>query len=265
MGATQSTKSRSRSASTTLSGADSTTGGVSSTSSSVDTRSSHHQRHSAPVQGNDYGLHSQQQAEANAQAIMSLQRALQASNGQAYLQPSSDGGWTLYSSTNGRTYTTHHISGNVVSPLTAGGTNGNAAYGVSGITPGRGYPAPGRQNGARSSDPSAEAQAEMARRMYRYYRRPRKFTCNFCQKTLEIEYYDEHTANCVKAATYPYNEEPVGPELHGRECSICFEDFESGQRLARLECFCVYHKKCLTEWLQTRACCPEHPDLEPSE
>lgn len=62
------------------------------------------------------------------------------------------------------------------------------------------------------------------------------------------------------------------------ECVICFEEFEQGQLIARLECLCRYHKvrppppptpetptnlrvqKCIREWFDRRGNgeCPVH-------
>ncbi|KAK6522601.1 hypothetical protein TWF281_002039 [Arthrobotrys megalospora] len=44
------------------------------------------------------------------------------------------------------------------------------------------------------------------------------------------------------------------------ECVICFEEFEAGDVIARLECFCRYHKKCISDWFNRRtdSQCPIH-------
>ncbi|TGZ80645.1 hypothetical protein EX30DRAFT_341300 [Ascodesmis nigricans] len=45
------------------------------------------------------------------------------------------------------------------------------------------------------------------------------------------------------------------------ECVICFEEFEVGQEVARLECLCRYHKKCIKDWFDRKgsnAQCPVH-------
>ncbi|KAJ2513977.1 hypothetical protein GGI11_004243 [Coemansia sp. RSA 2049] len=46
--------------------------------------------------------------------------------------------------------------------------------------------------------------------------------------------------------------------LLGQECPICFEDFEPGQHVARLNCLCTYHQPCISEWLQRTPACPVH-------
>ncbi|KAJ1948523.1 hypothetical protein FBU59_001555 [Linderina macrospora] len=47
-------------------------------------------------------------------------------------------------------------------------------------------------------------------------------------------------------------------QLLGQECAICFEDFEPGQTVARLNCLCTYHLECIAEWLQRTPACPVH-------
>ncbi|KAF1846328.1 FYVE-domain-containing protein [Cucurbitaria berberidis CBS 394.84] len=44
------------------------------------------------------------------------------------------------------------------------------------------------------------------------------------------------------------------------ECIICLEDFEAGDRMARLVCWCKFHEKCIKEWWvkKGRGACPTH-------
>lgn len=44
------------------------------------------------------------------------------------------------------------------------------------------------------------------------------------------------------------------------ECVICFEEFLPGNLVARLECLCRYHKKCISEWFAKKGSgeCPVH-------
>ncbi|PVU91870.1 hypothetical protein BB561_004153 [Smittium simulii] len=46
--------------------------------------------------------------------------------------------------------------------------------------------------------------------------------------------------------------------LLGQECAICFEEFEAGEKVARLTCFCTYHVDCLRSWLTKSESCPVH-------
>lgn len=43
------------------------------------------------------------------------------------------------------------------------------------------------------------------------------------------------------------------------ECTICFEEFEVGVEMGRLECFCRFHLSCIRKWFETRpGQCPVH-------
>ncbi|POS87962.1 hypothetical protein EPUL_001057 [Erysiphe pulchra] len=43
------------------------------------------------------------------------------------------------------------------------------------------------------------------------------------------------------------------------ECAICLEEFEIGDEMGRLECFCRFHLKCIRGWFKTRpGQCPIH-------
>jgi hypothetical protein len=43
------------------------------------------------------------------------------------------------------------------------------------------------------------------------------------------------------------------------ECNICFEEFKVGDELARLECLCHWHRRCIMEWFRKQpGKCPVH-------
>ncbi|OAJ40619.1 hypothetical protein BDEG_24330 [Batrachochytrium dendrobatidis JEL423] len=46
------------------------------------------------------------------------------------------------------------------------------------------------------------------------------------------------------------------------ECSICMDDFEKGQHIARLNCLCMFHLCCIQEWFNNpkygKQMCPVH-------
>lgn len=46
------------------------------------------------------------------------------------------------------------------------------------------------------------------------------------------------------------------PEGDARQCCICLEDFQSGDRRKTLPCLHGYHADCIDKALRTRACCP---------
>lgn len=50
-------------------------------------------------------------------------------------------------------------------------------------------------------------------------------------------------------------------KMLGEECPICFEEYEQGQCIARLECWCVFHLGCIRAWKDQKAGtggCPLH-------
>lgn len=69
----------------------------------------------------------------------------------------------------------------------------------------------------------------------------------------------------IKHHTFEVTDSEEHKNLVGDECTICFEEYEIGQTLARLECFCVFHKPCLDNWLSRKQCCPLHLHFEDDE
>lgn len=47
---------------------------------------------------------------------------------------------------------------------------------------------------------------------------------------------------------------------HAQECVICFEDFEEGDEMGRMECLCKFHRACIRQWWDTKGqgSCPTH-------
>ncbi|KUL81379.1 hypothetical protein ZTR_09629 [Talaromyces verruculosus] len=43
-----------------------------------------------------------------------------------------------------------------------------------------------------------------------------------------------------------------------QECIICMEEYEVGDKLARLECLCKFHKSCIVGWFERKKECPVH-------
>ncbi|KAJ5807647.1 Zinc finger RING-type [Penicillium robsamsonii] len=50
----------------------------------------------------------------------------------------------------------------------------------------------------------------------------------------------------------------LGEHGQAAECTICMEDYEVGQTLARLECLCKFHKHCIVDWFERKMECPVH-------
>lgn len=61
------------------------------------------------------------------------------------------------------------------------------------------------------------------------------------------------------------NKDKDNNNLIDEECTICFDEYKIGDKLARLECFCVFHKSCLDNWLSRKQCCPLHSHFEDDE
>jgi hypothetical protein len=64
-------------------------------------------------------------------------------------------------------------------------------------------------------------------------------------------------------ATYPATEKDcVNAEGEAYECVICLEEFEVGDELGMLECFCKFHRHCIVEWYEKGSgMCPTHKVL----
>ena len=45
---------------------------------------------------------------------------------------------------------------------------------------------------------------------------------------------------------------------NAHECSICMDEYNVGDQLARLECLCKFHKHCIEDWLGRKQECPVH-------
>lgn len=49
-------------------------------------------------------------------------------------------------------------------------------------------------------------------------------------------------------------------EGEAQECVICFEEFQPGDEMGRLECLCKFHRACIRGWweMKGRGTCPTH-------
>ncbi|KAF2027729.1 hypothetical protein EK21DRAFT_71309 [Setomelanomma holmii] len=52
----------------------------------------------------------------------------------------------------------------------------------------------------------------------------------------------------------------IDAEGNEEECIICFEEYEAGDKMARLVCWCKFHEKCIKDWWDKkgRGACPTH-------
>ncbi|KAJ4401613.1 hypothetical protein N0V91_007785 [Didymella pomorum] len=74
----------------------------------------------------------------------------------------------------------------------------------------------------------------------------------------------DHSYSCHAArGMFPYiatEKDCVDEDGNDAECVICFEEFEAGDKMARLVCWCKFHEKCIKEWwkMKGRGACPTH-------
>ncbi|OTF83204.1 E3 ubiquitin-protein ligase znrf1-like protein [Euroglyphus maynei] len=81
--------------------------------------------------------------------------------------------------------------------------------------------------------------------------------CSGCSKVILKDELQFHLM-CYKLP-FNYNED-ILTEDKG-ECVICLEDMLNGEKIARLPCLCIYHKKCIDAWFNVNRSCPEHPTI----
>ncbi|KAL2918785.1 hypothetical protein HK105_201619 [Polyrhizophydium stewartii] len=112
--------------------------------------------------------------------------------------------------------------------------------------------------------------------------------CPVCQRMLtdmaEAD-LEAHVASCLESVAKSLDGSGVGPSgsvgrsvryvsgnrylvqvlaatLPESECSICLEEFEKGQRIARLNCLCMFHEACIKAWFTNpkygKQMCPVH-------
>jgi len=98
--------------------------------------------------------------------------------------------------------------------------------------------------------------------------------CDFQLFNLPEPMQEAHVDSCLKAystspshgAAGPHRKRMLISRLPKKEsvtlgdCPICYEDFEPGDSVGRLECLCVYHEKCILEWFSRKGVgsCPLH-------
>uniref|UniRef100_A0A0N4ZUC3 RING-type E3 ubiquitin transferase n=1 Tax=Parastrongyloides trichosuri TaxID=131310 RepID=A0A0N4ZUC3_PARTI len=82
--------------------------------------------------------------------------------------------------------------------------------------------------------------------------------CPVCKKVISNHELPAHLNECLKPRLQ-YNDEVLTQDRG--ECPICLEEMEKGSTIARLECFCIFHKQCIDTWLcrGNSNWCPEHP------
>ncbi|XP_068092352.1 E3 ubiquitin-protein ligase ZNRF2 isoform X2 [Hyperolius riggenbachi] len=84
-----------------------------------------------------------------------------------------------------------------------------------------------------------------------------RFKCPVCSKFIPTDEMDLHLVMCLTKPRITYNEDVLSKDAG--ECTICLEDLQQGDTIARLPCLCIYHKGCIDEWFEVNRSCPEHP------
>ncbi|XP_025197310.1 E3 ubiquitin-protein ligase ZNRF2-like [Melanaphis sacchari] len=120
-------------------------------------------------------------------------------------------------------------------------------------------------NQRRSNNPSKKWFMYLYRKL-KICKKRRKENCPICQKIISnssLYHFNIHVEQCLNMSelrTKMYNEDVANID-RDVECAICLENMESGQRIARLQCLCIYHKACIDLWLNKNIWCPNHPPL----
>ena len=108
-----------------------------------------------------------------------------------------------------------------------------------------------------SDDQSTDDESPQARRrLQRLFIALRDVACPVCHKTIPSDSFDKHILQCLSKPRIDYNGsllvhlclsllpllEDTLTEDKG-ECVICLDDLLEGQKIARLPCLCIYHKR----------------------
>lgn len=115
---------------------------------------------------------------------------------------------------------------------------------------------PSSSNHHRLRDPLTR-RAEHNRRYPAVIHFSKDVVCPVCKRTVPADEAEVHIIMCITRPRVTYNEDKLTEDKG--ECAICLEEMVAGDIIARLECFCIYHKHCIDEWFRIKNCCPEHP------
>ncbi|KAF7654440.1 hypothetical protein LDENG_00069480, partial [Lucifuga dentata] len=64
--------------------------------------------------------------------------------------------------------------------------------------------------------------------------------CPICSKFLAADEIEKHLLMCFSKTRLTYNKDILSRD--SGECTICLEELEQGDTIARLPCLCIYHK-----------------------
>ncbi|ORX42535.1 ankyrin [Piromyces finnis] len=98
--------------------------------------------------------------------------------------------------------------------------------------------------------------------------------CPVCGKSLSLYGSDQnsienHLKTCLDQVDGELNKVKLGNKFElqkldhdlSGECQICFEEFQKGQTITRIDCLCIFHKECIDRWYDYRkvdGICPIH-------
>lgn len=87
--------------------------------------------------------------------------------------------------------------------------------------------------------------------------------CTLPLKNFMPEHASKHITSCLNMASRKvvgnaYSIEIASKGLVGKECQICLDAFQETQRVALLNCFCMYHFDCIEPWFSKGKACPSH-------
>ncbi|UJR15667.1 hypothetical protein I4U23_002601 [Adineta vaga] len=93
-----------------------------------------------------------------------------------------------------------------------------------------------------SDDQSSDDESPQARRrLQRFLIALHDVPCPVCNKTIPRDTFDKHIVQCLSKPRIDYNEDTLTEDKG--ECVICLDDLLEGQKIARLPCLCIYHKR----------------------
>eukprot|EP01026_Neomeris_dumetosa_P013231 TRINITY_DN1461_c0_g1_i3.p1 TRINITY_DN1461_c0_g1~~TRINITY_DN1461_c0_g1_i3.p1 ORF type:complete len:335 (-),score=41.16 TRINITY_DN1461_c0_g1_i3:924-1829(-) len=92
----------------------------------------------------------------------------------------------------------------------------------------------------------------------------RDFNANDYEQLLRLDQFAEHShlgatkdqIQSVQLIDVQKHDLAPGGHLEGERCAICLEDFATGDVLRQMPCAHCFHKKCLDQWLEHKAVCP---------
>jgi hypothetical protein len=87
--------------------------------------------------------------------------------------------------------------------------------------------------------------------------------CTLSLTNFTPENASKHITSCLNMASRKvvgnaYSIETASKGLVGKECQICLDSFQESQRVALLNCFCMYHFDCIEPWFSKGKACPSH-------